>query len=140
MKVNTIYIRERVPIRDDQHLISIARKAFHVDSSVIRQVIRKSDKTLVVCDKQNNIMGFICYNRTLRNICHVQYAVLDKQYRGRGVAKTMMPRVINYIKSQGMTGVSGYVLSSNPAFKVFRKWGFVPVYSDADGTFIFRFI
>lgn len=82
-------------------------------------------------------MGFLCYRLIIPGIAYVDYAVLDRQYRGKGVVRMLLPYLIRYAKRQHIRVITGFVRADyNKSLKIFINWGFAPLYTNMDGTII----
>lgn len=132
-----MYIRNRVSTRDDKRLISLATREFNVKSDVVKNILNTSENTLVLCDKRNNIMGFLCYRVIFSGVIFVEYAILGNEYRGRGVATSFLPHLMKYAKERNIRVITGFVRSDyKTSLQTFKKWGFTPVYNSIEGTIL----
>lgn len=120
-----MYLRSRNPEQDDAHLIAIAANTFGEKVAYsVKKRLEQASEVLVGCDEENQIIGFLIY-RLENELAFVDYVVVDTQYRGKGLAHSFMPTVIEYLKSKGARTLSGIVHKRNTdSLNIFLHWGF----------------
>ncbi|MEH7607077.1 GNAT family N-acetyltransferase [Priestia megaterium] len=132
-----MYLRTRIPYKDDSHLIRLTMDTFKVKRTIIQNILKKSHEVIVICNNDDKIIGFLCYKFILRDVIFINYVVLDRQYQGQGISGSFLPDVITYARKKGIRGVVGFVDEDNhDAYKIFRHWGFQPLLNIAGGTLI----
>jgi len=132
-----MYLRKRIPHKDDSYLISLTMDNFKVKSTVVQNMLEKSHEVLVICNNDDKVIGYLCYKFIMKDVIFINYVVLDRPYQGQGVGGSFLPTVISYARKKGIRGATGFVNNNNPeAFKIFRHWGFRPLVNIADGTLI----
>lgn len=132
-----MYIRESSSYRDEPHLIDLAVNAFGVRSETVQDILDSTDKIIVFCNRNDKIIGFLCYRFTIKNAIFINYAVLDPEYQGKGIASSFLPVLTKYARNQGIKIVTGFVSNNNlKAFNIFTSWGFKPISSFNDGVLI----
>lgn len=132
-----MYLRKRIPYQDDPYLINLATNNFNVDSKKFESILRSAHEVIVLCNNQDEKIGFFCYRFLLKNIIFIDYVILDPRYQGRGIAHSLLPNLVEYAKKQGIRGVTGYVSKNNSkAFHTFKYWGFKTIINFSNGVFI----
>lgn len=134
-----MYLRKRIPSADDSTLINLAVNTFNVNSTMFKEILKKSKEVIVICNDDDDVVGFLCYRFILRNIVYIDYVVIDPDYQGKGVAQSFLPDMIQYARNLGVKGASGFVSGKNSkALEIFKKWGFQPIMTSSKGTLIGR--
>ncbi|MED4029634.1 GNAT family N-acetyltransferase [Priestia megaterium] len=132
-----MYLRKRIPYKDDSYLISLTMDNFKVKSTVVQNILKKSHEVLVICNNDDKVIGYLCYKFIAKDIIFINYVVLDRPYQGQGVGGSFLPTVISYARKKGIRGATGFVNNNNSeAFKIFSHWGFQPLVNIAGGTLI----
>ncbi|KQU16205.1 hypothetical protein ASG61_29150 [Bacillus sp. Leaf75] len=132
-----MYLRKRIPYKDDSYLISLTMDNFKVKSTVVQNILKKSHEVLVICNNDDEVIGYLCYKLIVKDVIFINYVVLDRQYQGQGVGRSFLPNVISYARKKGIRGVTGFVNNNNSeAYHIFRHWGFRPLVNIAGGTLI----
>lgn len=67
----------------------------------MNEILQKSHKVLVVCNDKGKVVGFLCYNLYLYKVAHINYVVLDKKYRGKGILQSLLPELVTYVRKKG---------------------------------------
>jgi ribosomal protein S18 acetylase RimI-like enzyme len=97
---------------------------------------RKGDFSLIAVDKQRNPIGAVWYrfwtqeNHTYgfvdEEIPELGIAV-GKGFRGKGVGRDLMTKIINHAEESGVKGISLSVAPENFALQLYEKLGFKKV-------------
>lgn len=120
-----MYIRKRVPGKDDPLLVDLVVSNFQVRREVIETILKMANEVMVVCDSKDRIAGFVCYRFRIGNMIFVDYVVLDTKHQGKGIASSFLPVFENHLLKQGIQTVFGTVDEGNTdALNVFKHWGF----------------
>jgi RimJ/RimL family protein N-acetyltransferase len=120
-----LYIRKRIPGKDNPVLIRMVKDNFQVRTETIKAIINNANEVLVICDDNNKIAGFVSYRFRLGNMVYVDYVVLDFKYQGKGIATSFLPVFENYCLKQGINTIYGTVDEENTeALRLFKRWGF----------------
>ncbi|CAH0291650.1 hypothetical protein SRABI84_04225 [Peribacillus simplex] len=123
-----MYFREWKPKKDIKKLTDITVSNFRVSSNKVNEILQKSHKVLVICNDKGKVVGFLCYNLYLYKVAHINYIVLDKKYRGKGILQSLLPELVAYVREKRILVVSGFVNKNNPeALQKFKDLGFKPV-------------
>lgn len=123
-----MYFREWKPKKDIKKLTDITVSNFKVSPNKVNEILQKAHKVLVVCNDKGKVVGFLCYNLYLYKVAHINYVVLDKKYRGKGILQSLLPELVTYVRKKGILVVSGFVNKNNPeALQKFTALGFKPV-------------
>jgi RimJ/RimL family protein N-acetyltransferase len=123
-----LYIRKRIPYRDDPHLINLASNIFNINPEIAHNVLKNSNEGLVLCDKNEEVVGFISYRYIFRDVVFINYALLKQEYQGKGISSSFLPTIISYARNKGIKGVYGLVNRDNhKGLQVFKHWGFTPL-------------
>ena len=66
--------------------------------------VLENGNILLGINENNQIMGFITFynNDLISNIAYISVVCIDKDFRGQGVGKSLLKKVIITIKSTGM--------------------------------------
>lgn len=136
-----MYIRERRPAIDDRHLIDITLNNFETTHEQTRRILRTADTVLVICNDRNQVIGYISYRWILKGFAYVDYVVLDEQYQGKGIASSLLPKVMEHALENNIYCVLGYVsLENEESLRKFQKWGFQPLFYWLNGVVIGRML
>jgi ribosomal protein S18 acetylase RimI-like enzyme len=120
-----LYIRKRIPGKDDPALISIVVDNFKVHTDTIKFILKYASEVLVLVDDDEEIAGFVSYRFRLGNLVYLDYVVLDFNYQGQGIATKFLPVFENHLLKQGIQTVYGTVDEENTdALKLFKRFGF----------------
>lgn len=120
-----MYIRKRVPGKDDPFLVDMVVSNFQVRKNVIEMIINMANEVMIVCDSNDTIIGFVCYRFRIGQTIFVDYVVLDTKHQGKGIATSFLPVFESHLMKQGIRNVFGTVDEENTdALKTFRHWGF----------------
>ena len=122
-----MYIRKRIPGKDNPVLIRMVKDNFQVRTETINSILKYANEVLVLCDDNDNdkIAGFVSYRFRLGNMVYVDYVVLDFKYQGKGIATSFLPVFENYFLKQGINTIYGTVDEENTeALRLFKRWGF----------------
>ncbi|CAH0134711.1 GNAT family N-acetyltransferase [Peribacillus simplex] len=123
-----MYFREWKPKKDIKKLTDITVSNFRVSPNKVNEILQESHKVLVVCNDKGKVVGFLCYNLYLYKVAHINYVVLDKKFRGKGILQSLLPELVTYVRKKGILVVSGFVNKNNPeALQKFKALGFKPV-------------
>ncbi|MBZ6484012.1 GNAT family N-acetyltransferase [Priestia aryabhattai] len=132
-----MYLRKRIPYKDDSYLISLTMDNFRVKRTVVQNILKQSYEVLVICNNEDEVIGYLCYKLILKDVIFINYVVLDRPYQGQGVGGSFLPNAISYARKKGIRGVTGFVDNHNSeAYQIFRHWGFRPLVNIAGGTLI----
>ncbi|MGG0843810.1 N-acetyltransferase family protein [Peribacillus simplex] len=122
------FFRDWKPKKDTKKLTDITVKNFRVSSDKVNEILQKSHKVLVICNDKGKVVGFLCYNLYLYKVAHINYVVLDKKYRGKGILQSLLPELVAYVRKKGILVLSGFVNKNNPeALQKFKGLGFKPI-------------
>ncbi|MEY9865291.1 GNAT family N-acetyltransferase [Peribacillus sp. RS7] len=122
------FFRDWKPKKDIKKLTDITVKNFRVSSDKANEILQKSHKVLVICNDKGKVVGFLCYNLYLYKVAHINYVILDKKYRGKGILQSLLPELVAYVRKKGILVVSGFVNKNNPeALQKFKGLGFKPI-------------
>jgi len=136
-----MYLRRRIPYVDDSSLINLAVSTFNIESTMFRNILKRANEVIVICNNDDEIIGFLCYRFVIKDVVFIEFIVLDPNYQGKGIAHSFLPDIIKYAKKQGIKGAVGYVSKNNPkALKIFKGWGFRPIINSSNGILIGRHI
>lgn len=136
-----MYFRDWKPKKDINKLTDITVSNFRVSSDTVHEILQKSHKVLVICTDKGKVVGFLCYNLYLYKVAHVNYVVLDKKYRGKGILQSLLPKLVAHAREIGILAVSGLVNKNNPeALQKFKDFGFRPILTYQDDILIQSFI
>jgi ribosomal protein S18 acetylase RimI-like enzyme len=136
-----MYIRKRNPARDDDRLIDITLNNFRTSTAAVREKLRTADEVVVVCTENHEIAGYLSYQLVFPGTVYITYAVLDEQFQGQGIGRSLLPNLLEYARENGIRALTGYVSNQNmKSLNLFMKWGFVPIVAQANGYFIGRFL
>lgn len=120
-----MYIRKRVPGKDDPILVDMVVNNFQVRKEVIELILRMANEVLIVSDNNNTIVGFVSYRFRIGQMIFIDYVVLDTKHQGKGIASSVLPAFERHLMEQGIRTVLGTVDEENTdALKVFQRWGF----------------
>ena len=120
-----MYIRKRVPGKDDPFLVDMVVSNFQVRKNVIEMIINMANEVMIVCDSNDTIIGFVCYRFRIGQTIFVDYVVLDTKHQGKGIATSFLPVFESHLMKQGIRNVFGTVDEENTdALKTFQHWGF----------------
>ncbi|KZE63752.1 hypothetical protein AWM68_11600 [Fictibacillus phosphorivorans] len=120
-----MYIRKRVPGKDDPLLADLVVNNFQVRREVIELILKMANEVMVICESNNQIVGFVCYRFRIGNMIFVDYVVLDTKHQGKGIASSFLPVFEKHLLEQGIHTVFGTVDEDNTdALNVFKHWGF----------------
>ncbi|MFC7371931.1 GNAT family N-acetyltransferase [Fictibacillus iocasae] len=120
-----MYIRKRIPAKDDAILIEMVLDSFRVSRGVITSILKNAIDSLVVCNEQDVPVGFVSYRFRIMDIIYVDYVVFDEKYRGKGIATTLLPEFEQHIRRQGIKGIYATVDGENEdALRLFKRFGF----------------
>ncbi|ANC79132.1 hypothetical protein ABE65_020915 [Fictibacillus phosphorivorans] len=120
-----MYIRKRVPGKDDPFLVDMVVSNFQVRKNVIEMIINMANEVMIVCDSNDTIIGFVCYRFRIGPTIFVDYVVLDTKHQGKGIATSFLPVFESHLMQQGIRNVFGTVDEENTdALKTFQHWGF----------------
>ncbi|YCI79293.1 GNAT family N-acetyltransferase [Bacillus sp. R1-10] len=132
-----MYLRERVPKNDDKRLLKIAKDNFRIENSNLIQLLDKSDKVIVLCNKKGFPIGFISYSFISNKSMYVHYLAIASNYVGRGIASSFITEFFDYLKRQGVKGITGYVTDDNiVANTIYKRWGFKEILKMPKGKLI----
>ncbi|MCM3308588.1 GNAT family N-acetyltransferase [Priestia megaterium] len=136
-----MYLRRRIPYVDDSSLINLAVSTFNIESTMFRNILKRANEVIVICNNDDEIIGFLCYRFVLKDIVFIEFVILDRNYQGKGIAHSFLPDMIKYANKQGIKGVFGYVSKNNSkALKIFEGWGFRQIINSSNGILIGRHI
>jgi ribosomal protein S18 acetylase RimI-like enzyme len=131
------FFRDWKPKKDIKKLTDITVKNFRVSSDKVNEILQKSHKVLVICNDKGKVVGFICCNLYLYKVAHINYVVIDKKYRGKGILQALLPELVEYVRNKGILVVSGFVNKNNhEALQKFRALGFKPIFIYHDDILI----
>ncbi|WP_374187733.1 GNAT family N-acetyltransferase (plasmid) [Priestia aryabhattai] len=132
-----MYLRRRIPYQDDSYLINLATNNFNIEPKKFESILRSAHEVIVLCNNEDEAVGFFCYRFLLKNIIFIDYVILDTQYQGKGIAHSLLPNLVEYAKKQGIRGATGYVSKNNSkALQIFKHWGFKPIVNFSNSVFI----
>jgi ribosomal protein S18 acetylase RimI-like enzyme len=97
---------------------------------------RKGDFSLIAVDKQDNPIGAVWYRFWTRE--NHTYGFVDeeipelgisvsKEFRGKGVGRDLMTKIINHAEESGVKSISLSVAPENFALRLYEKIGFKKV-------------
>lgn len=120
-----MYIRNRIPGKDDPYLIDMVVDNFKVKKETIQAILKHANEVLIVCDEDDQIAGFVSYRFRLGDMVYVDYVVLDDKHQGKGIASSFLPVFEKHLLNQGIRKVFGTVDEENlEALRLFLRWGF----------------
>ncbi|MCM3731963.1 GNAT family N-acetyltransferase [Fictibacillus nanhaiensis] len=120
-----MYIRKRIPGKDDPILVDMVVNNFQVRKEIIQAILKMANEVLVVIDGNDRIAGFVSYRFRVGNMILVDYVVLDTKHQGKGIASSFLPVFEDHLLKQGIRIVYGTVDEENTdALRVFQHWGF----------------
>jgi RimJ/RimL family protein N-acetyltransferase len=120
-----LYIRNRVPKKDDPYLIEMVMDNFKVKKETIKSLLKYSNEVLIVCDDDDRIAGFVSYRFRIHDMVYVDYVVLDYKYQGKGIATSFLPVFEKHMLDKGIRTIYGTVDEENEeALRLFLRWGF----------------
>ncbi|MBY6037521.1 GNAT family N-acetyltransferase [Fictibacillus nanhaiensis] len=120
-----MYIRNRIPSKDDPFLVEMVVSNFNVRTSTVQTILGHANEVLVVCDSKDHIIGFVSYRFRLGDMIYVDYVVLDAKHQGKGIASSFLPVFEKHMIKQGIRTIYGTVDEDNPeALSLFKRWGF----------------
>jgi RimJ/RimL family protein N-acetyltransferase len=120
-----LYIRNRIPGKDDPYLVDMVVDNFKVKKETIQAILKHANEVLIVCDEEDRIAGFVSYRFRLGDMVYVDYVVLDYKYQGKGIASSFLPVFEKHLLNQGIRTIYGTVDEENPeALRLFLRWGF----------------
>ncbi|MCM3719555.1 GNAT family N-acetyltransferase [Fictibacillus phosphorivorans] len=120
-----MYIRKWNPSQDNPVLIDLVVNNFQVKKEVIQLILGMANEVMVVCDSNDQIVGFVSYRFRLGNMIYVDYVVLDTKHQGKGIGSQFAPVFEKHLLQQGIQMVFGSVdVENTEALKVFQRWGF----------------
>ncbi|WP_270179736.1 GNAT family N-acetyltransferase [Alkalihalobacillus sp. CinArs1] len=108
-----MYFRSRNPKSDDQKLIKIGTEIFAVSPKKVQRIIDHSFEVLVVCDKNDEVVGFLSYRLRINHMILVDYVMLRHDLQGSGIARSLLPAFEKYIQNKGITVLYGLVDREN---------------------------
>jgi ribosomal protein S18 acetylase RimI-like enzyme len=96
--------------------------------------IKKRNNQIFVADKNGRVIGFIEFFIKKNEVCfkikkygYLNSATTHKDYRGKGVVKTLTNAALKFLKKKGIKYVRTNVYNSNDvAMKTWMKLGFKP--------------
>jgi GNAT superfamily N-acetyltransferase len=120
-----LYIRKRIPGKDDPYLIKIVTDNFKVKPNLVKSLLRDANEVFVACDSNDKIAGFVSYRFRLGDMVYVDYVVLDFKYQGKGIATSFLPVFEKYFFERGIRTIYGTVdVDNKEALSLFKRWGF----------------
>jgi N-acetylglutamate synthase-like GNAT family acetyltransferase len=120
-----LYIRNRIPGKDDPFLIDMVVKNFKSQANIAPSVIKYSNEAMVVCDSNHQIVGFVSYSFRLGKVIFIDYLLIDPQYQGKGVASKFLPAFEEHLVNRGIETVIATVDNENArALELYKRWGF----------------
>jgi L-amino acid N-acyltransferase YncA len=134
-----MYIRKRRTSRDDKRIIEITVENFETDESQVREMIKTADEIIIVCNEKHQVIGYLSYRWFIPGVIYIDYVVLDEPYQGQGIAKSLLPKVMEYARKKKVYAVLGFVsLKNKKSFKLFQQWGFQSIVQVMNGMIIGR--
>jgi GNAT superfamily N-acetyltransferase len=120
-----LYIRKRIPGKDDPYLINIVTDNFKVRPELVKRLLENANEVLVACDDNDKVAGFVSYRFRLGDMVYVDYVVLDYKYQGKGIATSFLPVFEKHFYKKGIRTIYGTVDEENrEALALFKRWGF----------------
>ncbi|WP_394172220.1 GNAT family N-acetyltransferase [Guptibacillus hwajinpoensis] len=133
-----MYIRKRISKKDDSALISIVLENFEVSANRIQGVLDQSREVLIVCHDDGKIAGFICYRFKINQLILIDYLVLDQNYQGKGITRSLQPAFEDFLVQQEIYFIYALVDEENKqGIESLKKLGFETVYK-INSNFIIR--
>lgn len=84
------------------------------DSTILRKVIQKGSLIPIVVKYKDKLVGHLALRkRKLQNIYYAGSAVVDRQYRGKGLLTKLMSFALSYLKKKDIWGFYGEPITSN---------------------------
>ena len=128
-----IQYRKRIPAKDDDYLYQLSKKqlAHFVpawmwkENRFIHELNRSSRIIIVTKHDGETPIGYVAYSWRTDQIVHIDYAVLETHYQGKGYARQGLEQLKRYLKSKGATTIQLYVHHNNrSALGIYRHLGF----------------
>ena len=111
----------------------------------LNKYFEKIDKDTVFKKKfsDGQLLGFVSFycNDESREKSFITVVIVDKSFRGKGIAKELMTKVLAYFKSKGFQECSLAVRKHNTkAIGLYRVFGFIESHSNSDSIFMTKII
>lgn len=120
-----MYIRKRIPTKDDTTIISIVLENFEISAKQFQRILDCSKEVLVICEDNGKIAGFVSYRFKINQLVLVDYLVLDNNSQGKGITRSLLPTFENFLVQQDIRFVYALVDEENQqAIKSLKKLGF----------------
>lgn len=130
-----IYLKDCSLRGNERILIDLAMNNFSIKRENLNRILQQGE-VLAACDK-NKIVGFISYRFISFDRIYINFAVLDKRYQGKGIARSLLPNLIDRAKAKGIRQVYGLVTYENErALQFFTEIGFRPISGHSQGILI----
>jgi ribosomal protein S18 acetylase RimI-like enzyme len=88
------------------------------------------DKTLFLVAYCADALAGYLSGRFLSQSFHINYIAVDPEFQGKGIARSMLTHLEEYCHTLSINSLSlDMHISSDAAFRLYKKWGFVAKYS-----------